>query len=71
MSTIKKEVDILGMSCASCQAHVQQALNNENGIISANVNLATHKALLTFDSDATNLEKNKTSSRTSRLSNDS
>lgn len=59
MSTIKKEVDILGMSCASCQAHVQQALNNESGIISANVNLATHKALLTFDSDATNLEKIK------------
>ncbi|MDF1513509.1 MAG: heavy metal translocating P-type ATPase [Anaerolineae bacterium] len=41
-------LDIEGMTCASCVAHVEKALNKINGIVEANVNLATEKASVTF-----------------------
>lgn len=59
MATIKKEYSVLGMSCASCQAHVQSALNKEEGIIAASVNLATHVAHIEYDSAKTSPEKIK------------
>ncbi|HEX4330364.1 MAG TPA: heavy metal translocating P-type ATPase [Burkholderiales bacterium] len=41
-----REVDlaIAGMTCASCVAHVERALNKVPGVISASVNLATEQA---------------------------
>lgn len=59
MATIKKEYSVLGMSCASCQAHVQAALNKETGVIASNVNLATHVAHIEYDSSKTSPEKIK------------
>lgn len=59
METIKKEYSILGMSCASCQAHVQSALNKADGIVKANVNLATHTAHIEFNPSLTNPSKIK------------
>lgn len=38
-----------GMTCASCVARVEKALNNVPGVQSANVNLATERATVTFD----------------------
>lgn len=53
MSVIKKDYDVLGMSCASCSAHVQSALSKQKGVISANVNLATHTAHVAYEENET------------------
>jgi Cu+-exporting ATPase len=37
-----------GMTCASCAAHVENALSKVPGVVEANVNLATEKATVTF-----------------------
>ncbi len=40
---------VTGMSCASCQAHVQRALAQEPGVVDAVVNLVTGTAHVDFD----------------------
>jgi Cu+-exporting ATPase len=46
----KKQVfEITGMSCASCTARIERTLANTEGVLSANVNLATQKATVTYD----------------------
>ncbi|RLC63655.1 MAG: heavy metal translocating P-type ATPase, partial [Chloroflexi bacterium] len=53
-------LSIGGMTCASCVAHVERALNALPGIVEANVNLATEKARVTFvpgTVDLTDFEK--------------
>ncbi len=37
-----------GMTCASCVAHVEEALRQVPGILSASVNLATERAVVTY-----------------------
>lgn len=41
-------LSIGGMTCASCAAHVEEALAHVPGVLSASVNLATEKAAVTF-----------------------
>ncbi|MDO8442820.1 MAG: heavy metal translocating P-type ATPase [bacterium] len=43
-------LEISGMHCASCSAIIENALKEEEGIKSANVNFGTEKAYLEFDS---------------------
>jgi Cu+-exporting ATPase len=45
-----------GMTCASCAAHVEGALSDVTGVISANVNLATERASVSFIPDLVGLE---------------
>jgi Cu+-exporting ATPase len=40
---------ILGMTCASCSAVIEKTLNRLDGVTSANVNLASEIATVTFD----------------------
>ncbi len=40
---------VLGMSCAACQLHVEQALKSAPGVTSAQVDLMRHRAHLSFD----------------------
>ena len=40
---------ILGMSCAACQHHVEQALRTTAGVESARVDLMAHRASVVFD----------------------
>ena len=49
--TDKKTVtfSITGMTCASCVANVEKALQSIKGVISANVNLASEKATVEYD----------------------
>ena len=47
----KTIISIKGMSCASCAIKVEKNLNKQNGVKTANVNLATSKASIEFDSD--------------------
>ena len=38
------KLGIIGMTCASCVMHVENAISNLNGVITSNVNLATNQA---------------------------
>jgi Cu+-exporting ATPase len=42
------DLPITGMTCASCVKNVERALNKKDGILSANVNLATERATVTY-----------------------
>ena len=42
-STARFGFDVRGMTCASCVSHVEKALKNTAGVVSANVNLATER----------------------------
>jgi len=50
---------ISGMTCASCAMTVEKALKKEEGIISANVNIATEKASVEYDSEKIGVDKIK------------
>ena len=42
-------LNITGMTCASCSARVGKVLQKQEGIVSANVNLATNQARVAYD----------------------
>ena len=44
----KVVLPIGGMTCASCVSHVERALNKVDGVLAANVNLATEKATVEY-----------------------
>jgi Cu+-exporting ATPase len=44
----KITLPIQGMTCASCVARVEKALNSEKGVVKATVNLATEKATIEY-----------------------
>ncbi|MCK4919114.1 MAG: copper-translocating P-type ATPase [Candidatus Pacebacteria bacterium] len=57
---MKKEIlKIGGMTCASCAANIENALRKKEGIIEANVNIASEKANLMFDSKKISLDEIK------------
>lgn len=45
------ELPITGMTCASCAARIERRLSQLEGVVSANVNLATERANITYDPD--------------------
>lgn len=47
-NTIKSEYPVLGMSCASCVAHVQKTLSTQPGVTNVNVNLANTTAYIEY-----------------------
>ncbi|MFP4395645.1 MAG: heavy metal translocating P-type ATPase, partial [Anaerolineales bacterium] len=51
MAEKQMEIPIKGMTCASCVNHVQKALSGVEGMGEVNVNLATEKASLRFDTE--------------------
>ena len=55
----KKTFGVNGMSCASCVSHVENALRELKGVISANVNLATEKATVEYLSSETGIAEFK------------
>jgi Cu+-exporting ATPase len=48
VATEKVSLPIGGMTCASCVAHVEEALAKTPGVLSVNVNLATEKASVEY-----------------------
>ena len=44
--TKKFEIGVNGMMCGACVAHVEKALKKLPGVLSANANLATHRATI-------------------------
>lgn len=49
-------LEIRGMTCASCVAHVEDALTQLDGVLSARVNLATERASVEYVADAVAIE---------------
>ena len=45
-------LNIEGMSCANCAATIERGLNENSGVISANVNLSTEKATIHYNPNA-------------------
>ncbi len=52
-NTEELQLSVKGMHCASCVSSIENGLRNKDGIISCNVNLATHSAHVTFDQSQT------------------
>ncbi len=48
VGTEKVILPIAGMTCASCVAHVKEALEELDGVLAVNVNLATERALVEY-----------------------
>jgi Cu+-exporting ATPase len=48
VATEKQALPIGGMTCASCVVHVEKALADVPGVLNANVNLATEKAVVEY-----------------------
>ena len=55
--TQKTSLAVSGMTCAACSARVEKVLRNLDGIVEANVNLATNKAAVTFDPEIITVEQ--------------
>ena len=53
---MKKQFDVIGMSCASCQAHVDHAVNKLDGVTNCNVNLLTNSMEVDFDETKLSVE---------------
>ena len=60
-------LDIGGMTCASCVRHVEKALSRIDGVDSAEVNLATEAATVSFDPQTAGLERAHRRGRRGRL----
>src|SRR5262252_6059872 len=50
-------INVGGMVCAACQAHVQRALDETKGVSNAAVNLMTGQARVSFDPQVVETEK--------------
>jgi P-type Cu+ transporter len=50
------DLPVTGMSCASCAAHIQEALAGLKGVRSASVNFAAENATVFFDKSAVSVE---------------
>jgi len=55
--TAKATLNIHGMDCASCAINIEHDLKRTSGVISANVNYATEKATVEFDSAAMDVQR--------------
>lgn len=53
---MEKKFDIKGMTCASCQAHVQKAVEKLKGVNKVNVNLLTNSMNVDFDEKILDVE---------------
>lgn len=57
MATIKKEIPVIGMSCAACAIAVEKSLSKLPGVKSAAVNYANHAAWVEWEENETNLNE--------------
>ena len=55
VKTDKASFKVTGVSCASCVSHVERALRKVNGVVAADVNLATEKATVEYIADIATL----------------
>jgi Cu+-exporting ATPase len=51
-----RELDVHGMTCASCVSRIERKLKKVPGVVDAQVNLATERATVRFDPEAATVE---------------
>lgn len=56
MRTVIKIVQVKGMTCASCSSAVERNISKAEGVVKANVNLATKKLTVEYDIDKISME---------------
>ena len=54
---MKKDIEIKGMTCASCAARIERSLKKEKGIRTISVNLAADRATVDYDPQSVSEEK--------------
>jgi Cu2+-exporting ATPase len=59
MAYVKKIYPVQGMSCSSCASSIQTMLGAQEGIRTANVNLAGEQVLVEYDPEKVTLERSK------------
>jgi len=59
MASKKADLPIKGMRCASCAQTIEKAFKGTKGVLGANVNFATEKAAISYDSSLVTPEKIK------------
>jgi len=57
MSTRTTRLDVTGMSCANCSETVRDSLTSLDGVVDADVNVATDEGVVTFDPEETTLRE--------------
>ena len=57
MISKRVEIPVIGMHCAACVARIEKRLSSMEGVISANVNLATARASVDYDPSITDIHK--------------
>ena len=53
----KEKFDVQGMTCSSCQSHVQKDVSKLNGVKDVNVNLLLNNMIVEYDEKLTNSDK--------------
>ena len=53
----KEKFDIQGMTCSSCQAHVEKAVEKIEGVKQVNVNLLSNSMIAEYDEKMVNNDK--------------
>ena len=48
---MKEKFQVLGMTCSSCQAHVEKAVSKLDGVEEVNVNLLSNSMNVTYKED--------------------
>ena len=61
MTTQHIDLPVIGMTCSACVRTVERVLNKAEGVTDANVNFATERARVNYDSTVTNLDSLVTS----------
>lgn len=56
MAIRKIDIEVSGMTWASCSSRVERVLNKTEGVINATVNLLAQKTSIEFDEEKTNAE---------------
>ncbi|MFS0577159.1 heavy metal translocating P-type ATPase [Sporosarcina sp. 179-K 3D1 HS] len=56
MSETKRDIAITGMTCAACANRVEKGLQRMDGVVAANVNFATEKAVVSYDDEHVDLQ---------------
>ncbi len=51
----KVDFEIIGMSCAACASKIESSLKKQGGVLSASVNFASKKAVISFNSSKVNV----------------
>ena len=55
MNELKTDIPVTGMTCAACANRIEKGLQRIDGVTLANVNFASEKAVVSFESDKTDL----------------